>query len=198
MFRYIAGILTAFLFIGSVFAFLYIIDQYDYIDLKPGVLAALSTIPGWEEIPEAYRLGLQDLGLLQEREEELAAKADALASEAERLEAERQTLIEQLVALQEKEEYLALQERKIAGQQMGFGYTQAPVAVNVVNEDRYKTAARLLEAMSPEVAGQNLLKMPFEMGVAVLTQLEPRRAGRILETLPPEQSSKYMAEISGH
>ena len=81
---------------------------------------------------------------------------------------------------------------------MGFGYTQAPVAVNVVNEDRYKTAARLLEAMSPEVAGQNLLKMPFEMGVAVLTQLEPRRAGRILETLPPEQSSKYMAEISGH
>ncbi|NLC53187.1 MAG: hypothetical protein GX770_04400 [Firmicutes bacterium] len=195
MFRYIAGILTAFLFIGSVFGFLYILDQYNYIELKPAILVALSTIPGWEEVPEAYRLGLQNMGFLQEREEELTAKADALASEAERLETERQTLIEQLVALQEKEEYLALQERKMAEQQAEFRRTQE---LEEINQDRYVTAARLLEAMSPEVAGENLLKMPFEMGVAVLSLLEPRRAGRILETLPPEQSSKYMAEISGH
>lgn len=195
MFRYIAGILTALLFIGSVIGFLYILDQYNYIELKPAILVALSTIPGWEEVPEAYRLGLQNMGFLQEREEELTAKADALASEAERLETERQTLIEQLVALQEKEEYLALQERKMAEQQAEFRRTQE---LEEINQDRYVTAARLLEAMSPEVAGENLLKMPFEMGVAVLSLLEPRRAGRILETLPPEQSSKYMAEISGH
>lgn len=195
MFRYIAGILTALLFIGSVIGFLYIPDQYNYIELKPAILVALSTIPGWEEVPEAYRLGLQNMGFLQEREEELTAKADALASEAERLETERQTLIEQLVALQEKEEYLALQERKMAEQQAEFRRTQE---LEEINQDRYVTAARLLEAMSPEVAGENLLKMPFEMGVAVLSLLEPRRAGRILETLPPEQSSKYMAEISGH
>lgn len=195
MFRYIAGILTALLFIGSVIGLLYILDQYNYIDLKPGVLDALSTIPGWEELPEAYRLGLQNMGLLQEREEELTAKAHELASEAEKLEAERQNLIEQLVALQEKEEFLALQERKIAEQQTEYRYT---TQTQVANQDRYMTAARLLEAMSPEAAGENILKMPFEMGVAVLTLLEPRRASRILETMPPEQSSKYMAKISGH
>ena len=33
MFRYIAGFLTAFLFIRFC---LFILDQYDYIDLKPG------------------------------------------------------------------------------------------------------------------------------------------------------------------
>lgn len=193
MFRYIAGILTAFLFFGSVFGLLYILDQYNYIDLKPSVLNILSTIPGWEEIPEAYKLGLHNLELLQEREEELAAKAGELASEAEKLAAERQTLIEQLVALQEKEEYLAFQERRIAEQQTQYRYTQEPET----SQDRYVRAARLLEAMSPEVAGENILKMPFEMGVAVLTLLEPRRASRILETMSPEQSAKYMAEISG-
>ena len=151
-------------------------------------------IPGWEEVYEAYQLGLEDMGLLQERKEALAAKEEALASEAEKLEAERQSLIEQLVALQEKEEYLALQERKIAEQQAGSRLT---LQTGATSQDRHERAARLLEAMSPEVAGENLLKMPFEMGVAVLSLIEPRKASRILEKLPPEQSAKYMAAISG-
>ena len=193
MLRYIAGILTAFLFVGSVFGFVYILEQYDYVDLKPGVLIALSAIPGWEEVYEAYQLGLVNMGVLQEREELLAAKADALASEAEQLEAERQSLIEQLVALQEKEEYLALQERKMAEQQAEFRLAQQTEAAN---QDRQVRAARLLEAMSPDVAGENLLKMPFEMGVAVLTLIEPRKASRILESMPAEESAKYMAALS--
>ena len=190
MFRYIAGILTALLFIGSVIGLLYILDQYNYIDLKPGVLDALSTIPGWEELPEAYRLGLQNMGLLQEREEELTAKADALAV-TEKLEAERQGLLT-VVALRKGK--VLTSGRKIE-QQTEYRYT---TQTEVANQDRYMTAARLLEAMSPEAAGENILKMPFEMGVAVLTLLEPIRASRILETMPPEQSSKYMAKISGH
>jgi len=195
MFRYIAGILTAFLFFGSVFGLLYILDQYNYIDLKPAVLDALSTIPGWEEVPEAYKLGLTDKDLLKEREGELAGKAEELAAQADKLEAEKQALIGQLVALQEREEYLALEEQKMAKQQFQTGFTQG---LTTEQNERYATAARLLEAMKPEAAGDNLLKMPFEMGVAVLTMIDTRKAGKILESIPPEQSSKYMAEISGH
>ena len=170
-------------------------DQYDYIDLKPAVLDVLSVIPGWEEIPEAYRLGLTNKDFFKEREGELAGKAEELAVEADKLEAEKQTLIEQIVALQEKEEYLALAEQKIAEQQTQTRITQAPTGGQ---DERIAMAARYLEAMKPEVAGENLLEMPFEMGVAVLTMIETRKAAKILETVPPEQSSKYMAEISGH
>ena len=74
--------------------------------------------------------------------------------------------------------------------------TGTSLLANENANERYATAARLLEAMKPEVAGENLLKMPFEMGVAVLSLLDSRKAGRILETIPPEQSSKYMAELS--
>jgi len=86
MFRYIAGILTAFLFFGSVFGLLYILDQYNYIDLKPSVLFTLSTIPGWEEVAEAYKLGLDNMSFLRAREAELAARAEELAAEAKKLE----------------------------------------------------------------------------------------------------------------
>ncbi|HHT48657.1 MAG TPA: hypothetical protein GXZ98_05115 [Firmicutes bacterium] len=195
MFRYIAGILTAFLFFGSVFGLLYILDQYNYVDLKPSVLFALSTIPGWEEVAEAYQLGLNHKDVLAERESALATKAEELDAEAKKLEEEKQVLVAQVVALEEKEEYLALEERKLAEQQ---AQTRIIQQSDETARERYATAARLLEAMRPETAGENLLKMPFEMGVAVLSLLDSRKAGRILETIPPEQSSKYMAELSGH
>lgn len=195
MLRYIAGILTAFLFFSSVFGLLYILDQYNYIELKPAVLYTLSTIPGWEEVAEAYKLGLDNMDVLQAREAALAARAEELAAEAKKLEEEKQALVEQVVALEEKEEYLMVQERKLAEQQSTTVTSQLP---NENARERYATAARLLEAMKPEAAGENLLKMPFEMGVAVLSLLDSRKAGRILETIPPEQSSKYMAKLSGH
>ncbi|NLW56225.1 MAG: hypothetical protein GX050_06365, partial [Firmicutes bacterium] len=78
MFRYIAGILTAFLFIGSVCGFLYILDQYNYVDLKPSVLFALSTIPGWEEVYDSYELGLEKRELLLDREQVLTEREKEL------------------------------------------------------------------------------------------------------------------------
>ncbi|HEY8391173.1 MAG TPA: hypothetical protein VIL83_00380 [Capillibacterium sp.] len=195
MLRYIAGILTAFLFFGSVFGLLYILDQYNYIDLKPSVLLALSRIPGWEDVAEAYKLGADKQKVLQEREAELAAKAEEIAAEAKKLEEEKQALIEQVVALEEKEEYLSVKESKLAKQQQTTPSSSR--LTGKTNSERYATAARLMEAMKPEVAGENLLKMPFEMGVSVLSLLDSRKAGKILETLPPEESAKYMAELAG-
>ena len=162
--------------------------------LKPSVLFAFD-YPGWEEVAEAYQLGLNHKDVLAERESALATKAEELDAEAKKLEEEKQVLVAQVVALEEKEEYLALEERKLAEQQ---AQTRIIQQSDETARERYATAARLLEAMRPETAGENLLKMPFEMGVAVLSLLDSRKAGRILETIPPEQSSKYMAELSGH
>ena len=57
-------------------------------------------------------------------------------------------------------------------------------------------SARLLEAMSPEAAGEALLKMNFETGVAVLSAVDPRKAGKILDALPPDKSAKYLDKIT--
>ncbi|HBT17128.1 MAG TPA: hypothetical protein DEB05_09260, partial [Firmicutes bacterium] len=122
MLRYIAGILTALLFIGSVFGLLYIFDQYDYIDLKPSVLISLSTIPGWEEVADAYKLGLENKNFLEERQQELAERE-------KEMEAEKQTLAELALALQEKEDYLEIERRKTLNELSRVGNNQAP-AVN--------------------------------------------------------------------
>lgn len=195
MFRYIAGILTALLFIGSVFGLLYIFDQYGYIDLKPRVLFSLSRIPGWEEVTEAYKLGLDNREHLLNRQQELDKKQEELAKKEKEIEAEQQLLLEKTIEFQEKEEALEYERRKASAE---FSRMEANKAVsNTANEkEKYETAARLLESMSPAIAGENLIKMPFEMGVSVLSLLEPRKAGKILESIPPEKSALYMEKIS--
>jgi flagellar motility protein MotE (MotC chaperone) len=50
--------------------------------------------------------------------------------------------------------------------------------------------------MSPEAAGEALLKMNFETGVAVLSAVDPRKAGKILDALPPDKSAKYLDKIT--
>jgi len=60
----------------------------------------------------------------------------------------------------------------------------------------HEVSARLLEAMKPEAAGESLLGMSFEKGVAVLSAMEPRRAGKILDTLPPEESARYLDSLA--
>lgn len=186
MFRYIAGILTALLFIGAVCGFLYILDQYDYFDLKPSVLFALSTISGWEEVVECYELGLENRALFTAREQ-------AIAEKEKELEAQRQALAEQVLALEEQEFMLESERDKVITELSKLERSQ-PQALTT--KERYDTAARLLESMGAEVAGENLLTMPFEMGVSVLSLIEPRKAAKILESIPPEKSSRYMEAMT--
>ena len=195
MFRYIAGILTALLFIGSVFGLLYIFDQYDYIDLKPSVLVSLSRIPGWEEVAEAYKLGLENRDHLINRQEELDKKQEELVKKEKEIEAEKELLLKQTMEFQEKEEALEYERRKVLTE-VSRMETNRTVNKSASDKEKYETAARLLESMSPAIAGENLIKMPFEMGVSVLSLLEPRKAGKILESIPPEKSALYMEKIS--
>ncbi len=189
MFRYIAGLLTAFLFIGSVCGFLYILDQYNYVDLKPSVLFALSTIPGWEEVYECYELGSEKRELLIDQEQVLTARE-------KELEARKQALAEQELALQEQEYLLERERERILTELARLERNQTQSASTINPTDKHAAAARLLESMNAIRAGENLLTMPFDMGVSVLSLIEPRRAAKILESLPPEESSRYLEAMT--
>ena len=96
MFRYIAGILTAFLFIVWFVVFYISLTNIIMSILKPSVLFALSTIPGWEEVYDSYELGLEKRELLLDREQVLTEREKGI-------EARKQALAEQELALQEQE-----------------------------------------------------------------------------------------------
>ena len=187
--RYFLGILTAFLFIGSVCGMLYIFDQGDAVDLKPSVLLALSRIPGWEEVAEAYKLGLNESKYLEEQKRVLREENAVLEERAAQL-----LKIEEELGLERKKLEL---EKARAQRNMAVNMgTPSPTSGGGGNSDHPETVARLLETMKPEQAGQNLLKLPFEKGLAVLALIEPRRAGKILATMPAEKSAKYLEQLS--
>src|SRR5690554_4341959 len=138
MLRYALGIVTAFLFLASVCCLLYIFDQGDVIELKPSVLVGLSLFPGWEDVYEAYNIGRLQLKAVEEKEQLLAEKEQALAD------------LQQLMA--EKEAEWAAEKRryeleKTRLQQFG---------TNGMQTTDVEVSARLLEAMSPEAAGEAL------------------------------------------
>jgi flagellar motility protein MotE (MotC chaperone) len=188
--RYFLGILTAFLFIGSVCGMLYIFDQGDAVDLKPSVLLALSRIPGWEEVAEAYKLGLNESKYLEEQKRVLREENAVLEERAAQL-----LKIEEELELERKK--LELERARAQRNNMALNMgTPPPTSGGGGNSDHPETVARLLETMKPEQAGENLLKLPFEKGLAVLALIEPRRAGKILATMPAEKSAKYLEQLS--
>lgn len=178
MLRYLLGIITAFLFLASICCLLYIFDQGGVIDLKPSVLAGLSRFPGWEDVFEAYNIGRLQLQTVEEKEQLLAEKEQALAD-----------LRQEMAA---KEAEWAAEKRRYELEIKRLQLTGATGIQTVYVE----ISARLLEAMTPEAAGEALLKMNFETGVAVLSAVDPRKAGKILDALPPEQSAKYLDRIT--
>ena len=155
MFRYVAGLLTALLFIGSVCGFIYILDQYNYVDLKPSVLFALSTIPGWEEVYECYELGLERRELITDREQ-------VLTEREKELEVRKQALTEQELALQEQEYLLERERDRVLTELTRLERSQTQSAGAFNQRDRYAAAAELLESMNAAVAGENLLTMPLK------------------------------------
>lgn len=179
MLRYLLGIITAFLFLASVCGLLYIFDQGGVIDLKPSVLAALSLFPGWEDVFEAYNIGRLQLQTVEEKERLLTEKEKALAEL-------RQEMAAKEAEWEAEKRRYELKIKRL--EKTGAAGTGIP-AVDV------EISARLLEAMSPELAGKALMKMNFETGVAVLAAVDPRKAGKILDALPPEQSAKYLDRI---
>lgn len=187
MTRYFLGVLTAFLFLGSVCGLIFIFDQADVVDIKPSVLTALSLVPGWEEISDAYKLGLERSLLLQEKEkvlqsgrEELEEEASRLQAEAERLAAEREIFEAEKTRFERRQQELAVSPNQESAEEAGSA----------------QAAARLLEAMDEKTAGKALLNMPFQRALAALKEMDPRKAGKILGTLPPEKSALFLEEIS--
>lgn len=185
--RYFLGIVTAFLFIGSVCGMLYIFDQGDVVDLKPSVLLALSQIPGWEEVAEAYKLGLSESKYLEEQKRVIKEENAILEERAAQL----LKIEEELESERKKLELERARAQRYAGN-MGT----SPRSAGAGDSDHPETVARLLETMKPEQAGQNLLKLPFEKGLAVLALIEPRRAGKILATMPAEKSAQYLEKLT--
>ncbi len=183
-FVYTLGVLTAFLFLASVGAMLYLFDRGDVVDLKPATLAALSKIPGWEEVFEAYHTGRKEL--------EIVAEKDRLLAEKDRLLAELQQQMEEKEAAWAEawEEQERKYQKEMARLQLR---QQEPGAAG--RESDYELSAQLLAAMKPETAGESLLAMSFETGVAVLSLMDPRKAGKILDTLPPEESARYLDSL---
>src|SRR5690554_2807081 len=86
MLRYALGVLTVFLFLASVGAMLYLFDQGEVVDLKPSTLAALSRIPGWEDVYETYNIGRLEARVLEEKEQLLAEREQALANLRQQME----------------------------------------------------------------------------------------------------------------
>lgn len=185
MFRYLLGVLTAFLFLGSVCGLLYIFDQGGVVDLKPAVLAGLSRFPGWEEVFEAYLIGSLQLDAVEAKEQLLVEKEQLLAEKEQAVADLRQQMAEKEAEWEaEKRRYELEKKRR---QQAGAAGIQGTYV---------QVSARLLEAMAPEAAGEVLLKMNFETGVAVLSEVDPRKAGKILDAMPPDKSAKYLDKIT--
>lgn len=190
MLRYFLGILTAFLFLGSVGGLLYIFDQGDVIDLKPSVLYALSAIPGWEDLPEAYELGVKESKILKEKERVLEEKRMELEERARKLTEEEESL-------QTKIRRFNMEKTRFEEERQAVTASGAETG-NTPGGESPQEVARVLEAMKPEAAGEALLKMSFAKGLAALAEVDPRKAGKILETLPPEKSSLYLDEMLKH
>src|SRR5690554_6597428 len=159
------GVLTAFLFLATIGVILYVLDQGDVVDLKPSVLIAFSHVPGWEGLMETYELGMMEGTRLAELESQLQEQQVLLEETARELEEREATLA---VANRRLETQRALLE-----QERGVDSTSGSAGMD------YGRTARLLEAMDAEMAGETLLGMEFEVGVAVLKEVNPRRAGRI-------------------
>jgi len=178
MLRYLLGIITTFLFLASICGLLFIFDQGGVVELKPAVLAGLSRFSGWEEVFEAYNIGRLQIKAVEEKEQLLAEKEQALADLRQEM--------------TKKEEEWAAEKRRY---ELEIRRLQLGGAGGMQGTD-VQISARLLEAMSPEAAGEALLKMNFETGVAVLSAVDPRKAGKILDALPPDKSAKYLDKIT--
>src|SRR5690554_5233208 len=172
MVRYLLGLLTALLFIGSVCGMLFLFDQGDAVDLKPSVLLALSEIPGWEEVAEAYKLGLTESKYLAEQKKLIAEETAILEERAEKLlESER--------ALDLEWKKYELEKARAQRGNNQPTTTAASSATEPSTAGDPQSVARLLEAMKPEQAGENILKLPFEQGLAILSiRSEERRVGK--------------------
>lgn len=184
MIRYALGILTAFLFLASVGAMLYLFDQGEVVDLKPATLAALSKIPGWEDVFEAYNIGRMEVEVLEEKDQLLAEKDQLLAELQQQME-EKEAAWAAAWEEEERKYQKEITRLQLRGEELSAG-----------KENDYEISAVLLAAMKPETAGESLLEMSFETGVAVLSLMDPRKAGKILDTLPPEKSARYLDSLA--
>jgi hypothetical protein len=183
--RFFFGVFMTLLLIVSFCGVLFALDQSGFVDLQTSVITMLAKVPGWQDLPEALTAGKKMLNTWQSKEKVYQAQVEELKNKSKKL---KEDLEQVLATIPQSKDDLPSKEAK---SDAGKGEPVLPVGTTSVQQ-----ASRLLEEMKPQVAAEMLMKIPSERVLDILGKMEPRKAAKIMETMPVENGSVLLIKMT--